>query len=175
MVITNRDLPAGTRLVGRYKKADFVCEVGKDAEGALTFAVDGKEFKSPSSAASHVMGGGAVNGWRFWSLEGEAAEASPEKPAREPKAKTAKAPKAEKPKAERKARAKPKFKLFDRIPDGDDGSKHFWCHGCMASFGSESDQPETCPQGHRADDAELTSAPAPEVEQAERETAAVEA
>jgi hypothetical protein len=69
MVITNRELPVGTRLVGKYKKQTFVCEGAKDTEGALTFAVGDKTFKSPSSAASAVMGGGAVNGWRFWSLE----------------------------------------------------------------------------------------------------------
>jgi hypothetical protein len=45
----------------------------------------------------------------------------------------------------------------------------------MKGFDSDEEKPETCPQGHRADDAELTSAPAPEVVAAERETAAVEA
>jgi hypothetical protein len=63
MPIDNRDLVVeGARLTGRYKKQTFVCEVAKDGEGNLIFKVDGKEFKSPSSAGSHVMGGGAVNG-----------------------------------------------------------------------------------------------------------------
>jgi len=72
-VIENRNLEVGTRLVANYKKAQYVCVVGKDEEGKLSFEVDGKVFKSPSSAASHVMGGQAANGWRFWSVEGAAA------------------------------------------------------------------------------------------------------
>jgi hypothetical protein len=174
VVITNRDLPVGTRLVGKYKKQTFVCTVGLDKVGGTPVYVleDGKEFKSPSSAASHVMGGGAVNGWRFWSLEGEAAAPKAEKPAkREPKSKAEKAPAA---KAARKPRATKKFKLFDRLPD-EDGEKRFWCHGCQASFASESDQPEVCVNGHRADDPELTAAPAQEAVEAEREPVAVEA
>src|SRR6266540_5621767 len=110
MPIDNRDLVVeGARLTGRYKKQTFVCEVARDGEGNLVFKVDGKEFKSPSSAGSHVMGGGAVNGWRFWSLEGAATAAnvaadSAETPAKpEPKAK-----------APRKAR---KFKLISRMDE----------------------------------------------------------
>ena len=70
MPVENRNLEVGTRLVANYKKAQYVCVVGKDEEGKLSFEVDGKVFKSPSSAASHVMGGQAANGWRFWSIEG---------------------------------------------------------------------------------------------------------
>src|SRR6476646_2069245 len=66
----------GARLKGRYKKQAFVCEVGRDGEGNLVFRIDGKEFKSPSSAASHAMGGGSVNGWVFWSIEGAATTAN---------------------------------------------------------------------------------------------------
>src|SRR5205814_9316744 len=74
--IENRDLPVGARLVANYKKEAYVCDVAKDSEGNLVFKVGGKEFKSPSAAASHVMGGQAANGWRFWSLEGEATTAN---------------------------------------------------------------------------------------------------
>ena len=86
-MIEDRNLEVGTRLVANYKKQAYVCTVGKDEEGKLTFEVDGKAFKSPSSAASHVMGGQAANGWRFWSVEGAA-------PA-EPKATTKAAPAAD--------------------------------------------------------------------------------
>jgi len=48
---------------------------------------DGRRFKSPSSAASAVMGGKVANGWRFWALEGEAPAAEPA--AEKPKAKQA--------------------------------------------------------------------------------------
>jgi hypothetical protein len=53
---------------------------------------DGRQFKSPSSAASAVMGGIAANGWRFWSLEADTAPT-------DAKAPTVKARKPRKPKA----------------------------------------------------------------------------
>jgi hypothetical protein len=57
---------------------------------------DGREFRSPSSAASAVMGGTAANGWRFWSLEGDTPQVEAE-PA------PGKARKARKPKVEPEA------------------------------------------------------------------------
>ena len=67
-------LAPGTRLVARYKGADYEVEVvaGEPGKTRYRFA-DGQEFKSPSAAGSAVMGGIACNGWRFWSLEGETA------------------------------------------------------------------------------------------------------
>lgn len=170
MVITNRDLPAGTRLVGKYKKQTFVCTVGvgEHGEGIAFVLEDGQRFKSPSSAASHVMGGGAVNGWRFWSVEGAEPESAPTEAA------TANIDAllagASKAKAERKPRSRPKFKLFEKMPDG-----RFWCQACQKPFDSADEKPEACAEGHRADDPELTSAPAPEAVAAEREPTAVEA
>jgi hypothetical protein len=74
MPIENRDLPAGTRLEATYKKTRYVCVVEVEEGGKLAFVLEGgKRFKSPSSAASAVMGGSAANGWRFWSVEGETA------------------------------------------------------------------------------------------------------
>ena len=43
---------------------------GRKAEASLFVLEDGRKFKSASSAASAVMGGKAVNGWRFWSVQG---------------------------------------------------------------------------------------------------------
>ena len=145
MAITNRDLPEGTRLAANYKKQAFVCTVERDEEGKPAFVLeDGQRFKSPSSAASAVMGGSAANGWRFWSLEGEA-----------PAAEHA----AEKPKA-KKANSK-NGKVISRTPNQKgvpDGQVRWFCNGCMASFLVEGDaEPEACPQGHRADDPELTA------------------
>jgi len=79
MAITDRDLSEGTRLVARYKKQTFVCTVEKEAIGGkLAFVLeDGRRFKSPSAAGSAVMGNIACNGWRFWSVEGEAPAAGP--------------------------------------------------------------------------------------------------
>ena len=75
-------LEAGTKLVARYKGADYVAEVVTDGEGKTRYRLaDGREFKSPSAAGSAVMGGQACNGWHFWSLAAsESAETT--KPAR---------------------------------------------------------------------------------------------
>ena len=93
-----------------------------------------------------VMGGKAVNGWRFWSLEaevqtGEAAGAA-EKPAE--------APKAAKPKA---AKAR---KLIYKVPNQQGtpaGKQKYFCTACMNSFlADEGERPEVCPEGHSTSD-----------------------
>src|SRR5687767_11568723 len=81
MTIENRNLAIGTRLVATYKKQTYVCTVEAAGEGLAFVLEDGSRHKSPSAAGSKVMGGGAVNGWRFWSVDG-AAPAKPEKPAK---------------------------------------------------------------------------------------------
>ena len=158
MAITNRDLPEGARLVANYKRQTFVCTVKKGE--------DGRRFKSPSSAASAVMGGSAANGWRFWSLEGEAPATEPA--AEKPKAKGksvgersfAEARRQDEAAKPRKANGK-NGKLISRTPNQKgvpEGQVRWFCNGCMASFVVEgTDEPEACPQGHRADDPELTA------------------
>ncbi len=70
MPILNRSLEVGTRLVGSYRKERYVCTVEQEEDGKLVYVLeDGRRSKSPSSAASALMDGKAVNGWRFWSLE----------------------------------------------------------------------------------------------------------
>ncbi len=86
--ITDRNLKPGTKLVARYKGKDHRCEVVKTKDGVAYRLKDGKEFKSPSSAGSAVMGGSACNGWRFWSIVGAEPKASPKK-AKSAKAKPA--------------------------------------------------------------------------------------
>jgi hypothetical protein len=83
MPIENRDLPAGTRLAVRHKGEVFTCEVVKTKDGLRYRLKDGQEFNSPSSAGRAITNGVAVNGWRFWSLEGDLKE----RRAKEPKAK----------------------------------------------------------------------------------------
>jgi hypothetical protein len=104
MPIENRNLEAGTRLVARHKGKEHTCEVVETKDG-LRYRVDDPEYKdfffnSPSSAGRAVTGGVAVNGWKFWSLEGTLKERAPksEKPAKAAKSKSAKAvkPKAKK-------------------------------------------------------------------------------
>jgi hypothetical protein len=65
-------LEPGTVLVARYKGAQHRAEVVAGEDGKVLFRLeDGREFKSPSSAGSAVMGGVACNGWRFWSLQAD--------------------------------------------------------------------------------------------------------
>ena len=108
-------------------------------EGVVYVLKDGSRHESPSSAAMKVMGGKAVNGWRFWFLESEATTA----------------PAAEKP--ERTAKA---CRLIYKAPNqqGIAGDKSRWfCTACMKSFVHDDDgEPQLCPEGHRTDDAELT-------------------
>ena len=121
MSIEDRNLKPGTRLVARYKKQDFTCEVVKTKDGVIYRLADGQEFKSLSSAGSAVMGGSACNGWRFWSLEGEA------------KPKTSAAP-AKTPKAEQ----------VIKPMKGAEG--RFLCSACQDAFASDESNP-TCPKG----------------------------
>jgi hypothetical protein len=147
MAIEDRNLQIGTRLVANYKKTRYVCVVEAAAEGEEGSAYvldDGRRFRSPSAAGSAVMGGKAVNGWRFWSIEGEApsasaagpAEATPEKP--------------------RKGKGK---KTIYRIPPGPnlaEGKSRWFCVACMKSFTHDGedapDAPAACPEGHPLED-----------------------
>ncbi len=52
--------------MARYRHEEHTAEVVAGEEGKVRFRLaDGREFKSPSAAASAVMGGQAANGWRF--------------------------------------------------------------------------------------------------------------
>ena len=171
MAITNRELPIGTRLAADYKKTRYVCTVEKaeEGEGVLFALEDGKRFKSPSAAGSAVMGGTACNGWRFWTVEGE------EPPAKEPKPRAEKKGGSKTTKKVRKPR-KTSSKLISAMPDQTgvpDGMARFWCNACMDAFEAEDGKvPAECPQGHSADDPELT-APAGVTAEAEAEAEVV--
>ena len=151
MAIENRNLPVGTRLVANYKKQAYVCtvEAGEEDRTVIFVLEDGSKYKSPSAAGSKVMGGKAVNGWRFWSVEGEAPEAPAEAEAKKP-AKTRSRTKS------KKAQQKIVFKTPQvNMPAG---KVHYFCSACMKGFDVESDaEPDACPQGHRNDDPELNA------------------
>ena len=90
MAIADRNLSPGTVLAGRYKGETYRCTVTTTEEGSkLRYRLeDGREFKSPSSAGSAVMGGKSVNGWQFWSLAtGTAADADTDEAESKPKTK----------------------------------------------------------------------------------------
>ena len=176
MAIEDRNLPVGTRLVASYKKQTYVCtvEAGEGDEGLAFVLEDGSRRKSPSAAGSKVMGGGAVNGWRFWSVEG-AAPAKTEKPAKARKvadvnALLAGASKTKTPGGSRGPRLKSKsskpkqakstatlFRMEDQenVPEG---QAMWFCRGCMDGFLVEGDkEPTACPKGHSNDDVELNA------------------
>jgi len=149
--IENRDLAVGTRLVARYKKQEHTATVVEGEGGGLRYRLeDGREFKSPSAAGSAVMDGVACNGWRFWSLAGEAPAPKKERKAPAPKA----APKPKKP--------VPKTQGFQRLPNGEgatEGTAKFFCDACMAAFEALADsEPATCPKGHQPDGTPAESA-----------------
>ena len=131
MAIEDRNLKAGTKLVARYKGQEHPAEVVKTEQGLRYRLEDGREFKSPSSAGSAIMGGSACNGWRFWSVAGtEAAK-----------------PKAAK-KAEKKAKANQGNGLITRLEDG-----RWFCSACQEPFDvPEGVEPLGCPKGHSPED-----------------------
>ena len=135
MAIEDRNLAAGTKLVAQYKGHEYRCVVvaGEgDKPGYKMECPDhpdlhGKEFKSPSSAGSAVMGGSACNGWRFWSVAGSE-KAKPKKAA----------------KKAAKANGNPGFR---RLDDG-----RYFCDSCMEAFDVPKDvTPVGCPKGHSPD------------------------
>lgn len=144
MALENRNLPVGTRLVAKHRGHSYACVVTAREDDKVGFKLDcpdhpdlnGKEFKSPSSAGSAVMGGVACNGWRFWSLEGQ-----------EP------APKEAKPKGKGS-----KFRTIKKLPNQqglEEGQVRYWCSACQKSFVVEDGQePAACPEGHSAEDTE---------------------
>jgi hypothetical protein len=146
MALENRNLEAGTRLVARYKKQEHTATVVEGEGGGLRYRLeDGREFKSPSAAGSAVMGGVACNGWRFWSVAGEATAAAPKKERKAPAKKAA--TKAKKPAT--------KTQGFERLPNGEgaaEGTAKFFCDACMEAFEAPADsEPATCPKGHQPD------------------------
>ena len=146
MAIENRNLPVGTKLWANYKKQRHVATVeAGEEEGSLVYVLeDGTKHKSPSAAGSKIMGGKAVNGWRFWTVEGE-------EPAM-----------TEKSKPEKKSRdQKKQNKTFFKTPsqgNAPEGKTTYFCSACMKAFAYDStDEPEACPEGHRNDDPELNA------------------
>ena len=145
MAIEDRNLTVGTRLVASYRKQAHACMVEKaeEGDGILFVLEDGRKFKSASSAASAVMGGKAVNGWRFWSVPGT-----------KPKAKEG----GERPETQA---AKSK-RLVYRVPNQKgiaEGQSRWFCRACMKGFVVEGcGKPEACPAGHRGDPERTTAA-----------------
>ena len=128
-------LAVGTKLVARYKGADYEVEVVASDEGKRRYRfADGREFKSPSAAASAVMGGQAANGWRFWSQEGEIPSVKTVKPT---KVKAVSPAKVQQIRRTRSQKGTP------------EGQVKWACSSCMSTFLVEGDAtPDACPDGH---------------------------
>jgi Restriction Enzyme Adenine Methylase Associated len=163
-MIQDRNLTAGTKLVGRYHKQDRTCETHLDENGKLYFRLDdGRSFKSPSAAGTAVTGH-ACDGWHFWSIAGEVnftnIEQHIDKAIRAGKIKTPKAiptydetvakvekmEKAEKPKP-------PKHGVY-KLPNqkgAPAGLTRYYCFDCSSPFPAKSDIKNlTCPNCHPA-------------------------
>ena len=141
MPISNRDLPAGTTLTATYKKQAYTCSVIETPEGKRYRSPEGKEYKSPSAAGSAVMNGTACNGWAFWSLQGDEANA----PVREPKVKAVKAAKAA-PAATKTMLQVKKLRKQDGAPEGE---TRWYCSACQDGFlFPKNTTPAACPEGH---------------------------
>ena len=125
MPIEDRDLKSGTRLAARYKGKEYAAEVVQTEDGTRYRLKDGREFKSPSSAGSVVMGDAACNGWRFWSVSGS---------------EEAKSKRAAKKSGKGKAKANPGNGSVSRLEDG-----RYFCGACMEPFEAPA---ELEPQGY---------------------------
>jgi hypothetical protein len=130
MSIENRNVKAGAKLVATYKKQDFTCTVKSTKEGLRFVLEDGTEYRSPSSAGSAVMGGASCNGWRFWSMAGEAAKPPKKAPAN-------------------KRKRGLTIKVVDDQTDAPEGQVRYWCSACMDGFTAPAGvEPLACPKGH---------------------------
>lgn len=142
MPLDKQELSVGTKLTARYKKQAYTCEVVQAEEGKRYRLADGREFKS-LSAAGVAITSGAINGWRFWSLTGDATTGESEGEGGTPATETQASPTAT------------KGKVIKRVPNQrgvPDGHVRWFCSACMTGFLANAGQtPEVCPNGHRAE------------------------
>lgn len=139
MSIENRLLEPGTKLVGMHRKATYLCEVVTTAEGEIRYQLtDGRQFKSPSSAARAVMNGVSANGWRFWSIASEESASSDHALPPAPTSPRAGANK-----------IRLQIKKVANQKGVEEGKARWFCSGCMKSFLLPTGQePAACPEGH---------------------------
>jgi hypothetical protein len=146
MSIENRNLKAGTHLVGRHHKQSHTCEVIQSEGDKLRYRLeDDREFKSPSAAGMAITGH-ACDGWVFWSLApAEVAQNPPAQEVINPQPETAAETAAEKDAAK---------KSFKRTPNQrgvSEGQIRWYCQECGESFMAPYGEiPMACPMGHKA-------------------------
>ena len=142
MAVEKREFRAGTVLVARYKKQAYRLTVVATEQGVRFRLEDGREFKSLSAAGSHLMDGKAVNGWRFWTLEGERRLAGAGSPG------TAQ--------AQPRSVGAPLIHEMENQENVPARRRRWWCTACCDGFlVPASMTPLGCPKGHPADGAGL--------------------
>jgi len=157
MPIENRNLQVGTKLTAKYKKQEHTCEVVAGGDSKLRYRLpDGREFKSPSAAATAITAKSA-NGWSFWSLAevGDSEQAEVESYSwAEDAAKVAEALDAQTDEVTNEEVTP--LAQFRRVPNQRgvaEGEVRLYCDSCKSSFiATAVAHPETCPQGHRPGD-----------------------
>jgi len=154
-MIENRNLKAGTRLVARYYKQSYTCEVVEGEGGKLRYRLeDGREFKSPSAAGMAITGK-SCNGWAFWSVQGAETPAASEteavpaaQPSGEPEKVGAEPPA---PPAEDPGEAKPRVFRVPNQRGVPEGQTRWHCKDCGRSFlAPAGETPRACPLEHQA-------------------------
>jgi hypothetical protein len=156
MPIHDRNLKAGTTLIGKYHKQPFTCEV-VEVESKLCFRLeDGREFKSPSAAGMAITGH-PCDGWVFWSVEtpseASTTEVKQEPSPKEPTEQNPQAPETEvEPTLEQvPEQTTPIFFKMEWQKAVPKGQTRWHCNVCNKHFLAPADTtPETCPQGHKA-------------------------
>ena len=140
MPIDNRELAPGTKLEGTHKKTTHICEVVATPEGEVRFKLeDGRLFTSLSSAGKVVMNGVSCNGWRFWSVAGEAPREQDNSPAG-PEDSSAK------PTTVKRVR---QIKKLPNQKGAEAGQTRWFCSACMKGFLLPTGQEAaSCPGGH---------------------------
>ena len=144
MVIENRDLEPGTKLIAKYKKEDYRAEVVAGEEGKVKYRLsDGREFKSPSAAGTAITSK-ACNGWAFWSVELVNAPTGRE----EPETTEERGEDSE----DTETLGETPAAGFRRVPNQkgvEEGQVRLYCDACQKSFTAPVGGPaETCPEGH---------------------------
>ncbi len=182
-MITDRNLKPGTRLVGSHKKLLRFATVLEGGNFLLDHPAGADpgdhEYKSLSAAAMAITGN-SVNGWRFWSVEGDNAPLINQHPKRGDRIKKTRAvdrhnaemdasmaatavgefnvdnmipeSEPEAPKRSRKARAGKVIQPLKGDPD------RYFCVACQQAYPRNQllpRLPEACPEGHRNDDPEF--------------------
>ena len=156
MSIKDRNLKVGTRLIGKYHKQQYTCQVIEARGDKIRYKLeDGREFKSPSAAGMAITGH-ACDGWHFWSVETAEAATNPSSTERPPETNTARNASS----TEDQGCACPgcgnttASKTFMKTPNQKgvaEGQTRWYCAECGESFlAPYGEIPSACPQGHKA-------------------------